>query len=112
MINKRAIFAGFILLAVFLIYGLSFAVVPRGIGGFILGGKVEAFYDKLNMETARPVRYREYLREVEIKKLPGFKNGTIWYNAVSTPHRIVRIKLKYEDSSKEFFDALLERLSK
>lgn len=103
---------GLTLLTVFLIHDNCFANAPIGIGGFVLGENIESYRDKLNMETARPIRYQEYLHEVEIKPVPGFKSGTVWYNAISTPNRIVRIKLKYEDSRKEFFDALLKRFEK
>ena len=112
MINARAKCIGLILSTIFLIQGICFAAAPREIGGLVLGENVDSFQDKLDMETARPIRYHGYLREVEIKDLPGFKSGTIWYNAISSPNRIVRIKLKYEDSSKDFFDALLKQFEK
>ena len=78
----------------------------------MLGENVADFQDKLDLESARPIRHLEYLHEVEIKYQPGFKTGTIWYNVISSPQRIVRIKLKYEDSSKAFFDTLLKRFEK
>lgn len=112
MVYSKAICFGLILSTVLLIQAICFAAAPREIGGFVLGESVETFQDRLKMETALPIRYSEYLREVQIKKLSGFKSGTIWYNAISTPNRIVRIKLKYEDSSKEFFAALLKQFEK
>jgi hypothetical protein len=61
------------------------------------------------MDTALPIRYREYLMEVEIKKTEGFKSGLIWYGTCIEPNRIIRIKLKYADSSKRFFEKLLKQ---
>ena len=60
------------------------------------------------METALPVRYYESFQEVEIKPVEGFKSGLIGYGTCQKPGLIVRIKLKYEDSSKSFFKKLLE----
>ena len=84
------------------------AATPREIGGFVVGGSIEEYKDRLKMETAIPIRYREYLREVTIKELEGFKSGDIWYGTGVSPGRIVRVRLKYEDSSKKFFDILLK----
>jgi hypothetical protein len=88
------------------------AGVPREIGGFIVGENIEKYKDRLKMETAIPIRSREYLREVPIKDLEGFKSGDIWYGTVTSPGRIVRVRLKYEDSSKMFFDILLKEFKK
>jgi len=112
MIRRIGTYGGLILSVIFLIRGVAFPSPGLEIGGLVLGENIEAFKDKLDMEAAQPIRYQEYLREVETKPQPGFKSGTVWYNAVSSPNRIVRIKLKYEDSSKAFFDALLKQFEK
>lgn len=84
--------------------------IPHGVAGFTLGQNVAKFQDRLQMETVLPLRYKEYLREVEIAALPGFKSGLIVYGTCGQPGRIVRIKLKYADASRAFFDALLKRV--
>jgi len=86
--------------------------VPRGVAGFTLGQPVAQFKDQLQMDTILPLRYQEYLREVEIGPLPGFKSGLIAYGTCAQPDRIVRIKLKYADSSRSFYDALLARVER
>jgi len=96
-------------LALFLFSGICLAQAPKQVGGFILGSNISEYQDKLNMETALPIRYRECLTEVEIKKREGFKTGLIAYGNCAVPGRIVRVKLKYADPSKKFYDALLER---
>ncbi len=90
----------------------SRAQAPHEAGGFVLGQNVSAYQDSLLMETSMPIRYSEYLREVEIKDLPGFKSGLIGYGDCASPGRIVWIKLKYRNQSKEFFEELLERFKK
>jgi hypothetical protein len=62
------------------------------------------------METALPIRYMENIEEVELKPIEGFKSGMIGYATCSAPGQIVRIKLKYQESSKKFYDKLLKRI--
>jgi len=94
---------------IFLCPGIAFAEPPTQVAGFVLGGNISDFKDRIMMETAMPIRYREYLMEAEIKKTEGFKSGLIWYGTCIEPNRIIRIKLKYADSSKSFYNKLLKK---
>ena len=93
----------------FLFSRVGLAQAPSQIAGFVLGGNFSEFKEKVQMETVLPIRYREYLMEVEIKRIEGFKSGLVWFGTCNEPNRIVRIKLKYADSSKKFYNKLLER---
>jgi hypothetical protein len=84
--------------------------IPRAIGPFALGQDMAELAPAVRMETALPLRYQEYLNEVEIQPLAGFKSGLIAYGMCAQPGRVVRLKLKYQDSTREFYDALLERV--
>jgi hypothetical protein len=64
------------------------------------------------METALPIRHLENIEEVEIKPLEGIKSGLIGYATCTESGRIVRIKLKYADGSKKFYEQLLKRTKK
>ena len=64
------------------------------------------------METALPIRHMECLREVEIHEMEGFRRGLISYGTCALPGQIVRIKLKYADSTKKFYDMLFKRFKK
>jgi hypothetical protein len=86
--------------------------VPLSIAGFTLGRPIEAVADRVLMETLLPVRYMENLHEVEIQPSEGFKSGLIAFGTCRPPQAIVRIKLKYEDGSLEFFEELLRRFKK
>jgi len=86
--------------------------VPHAVAGFALGENIASIRDRLLMDTVLPVRYQEYLQEVEIAPLPGFKSGLITYGDCARPGRIVRIKLKYADASRDFYDALLARVER
>lgn len=88
------------------------AEIPREVAGFAIGQDVATVSEGLQMETLLPLRYREYLQEVEIKPLTGFKSGLIIYGNCAKPGRIVRIKLKYDDPSRPFYDALLAQVER
>lgn len=85
------------------------AEVPHGLAGFTLGDKMSAQMDDIEHETVLPVRYLESLKEIEIKDIRGYKTGLVYYTTCTTPSRIVKIKFKYADDSKPFYDALLKR---
>jgi len=92
--------------------GIARAEAPHRVGGFALGQNIEEYKDQVIMDTALPVRYSENLEEVEIKFTQGFKSGLITYGTCAKPGQIVKIKLKYADSSKEFYQNLLKRYKK
>lgn len=83
--------------------------VPHEAGGFTLGEPIDRYQDRVRLDTSLPIRYMEYIREVEIEPNPAFKTGLIGYGDCDVPGRIVWIKLKYADSSMAFFEKLLSR---
>lgn len=83
--------------------------IPHGIAGIRLDRSVEEFQDLLDMESDLAVRFQEYLAEVELKPTAGIKTGVVAYGTCAHPGRILRIKIKYADSSKRFFDHLLDQ---
>jgi hypothetical protein len=88
------------------------AEAPRTIAGVTLGQPIRNFADLVIMETALPVRYAEDLYQVEIRPIEGFKSGLIGYGTCLKDHPVVRIKLKYADDSRAFFDELMVRFKK
>jgi hypothetical protein len=92
--------------------GNAGAQAPVEIAGFALGKNIADYQERLRMETLLPIRYAEFLKEVEILNIPGYKSGLITYGDCAVPGRILRIKLKYEDSSRQFYNELLERYRK
>jgi hypothetical protein len=87
------------------------AQVPYEVGGFRLGGDIGAVTDRVKMETAIPIRYQVYLSEVEIEDSQAFKSGLITFGTCAAAGRIVRIKLKYADSSERFFNRIVDRIT-
>jgi hypothetical protein len=92
--------------------GVIRAEAPHQVGGFVLGQNIETYKDRVIMDTALPVRYSENMEELEIKFTQGFKSGLITFGTCAQPGHIVKIKLKYADSSKEFYKNLLKRFKK
>ena len=91
---------------------LATGQTPGQVGGFVLGKDIAEYAGVVNMPTALPIRYSEYIREVEIKDLAGFKSGLIGYGNCAEPGKILRIKLKYANPSKKFYEKLLKRFKK
>jgi hypothetical protein len=86
------------------------AAAPHEVGGFVLNRNIADFKDYVIMETALPIRYMENIEEVEVKSIAGIKSGLIAYATCIEPGHIVRIKLKYADSSKKFYEDLVEKI--
>ncbi|MFQ6078221.1 MAG: hypothetical protein ACE5NJ_03685 [Thermodesulfobacteriota bacterium] len=95
-------------MAFFLFPGISLAQAPHQVAGFTLGRDIANYAEMVKMDSALPIRHMEYLKEVEINDVEGFKSGLIWYGTCAKPGQIVRIKLKYADSTKRFYKKLLK----
>jgi hypothetical protein len=85
---------------------------PHQVAVFKLNRNIADYKDYVIMETALPIRHMENIEEVEIKPIKGFKSGLIAYATCVAPGHIVRIKLKYKDSSKTFYEQLFKRIKK
>ncbi len=105
---KKYIFFGLVLMS---LGGANIvqADVPHELAGFVLGGRMNDFKGQAQMSTVLSVRYLESLKEVEAREIKGFKTGLVTYGTCIEPSRIVRLKFKYADDSKRFFDELLKR---
>lgn len=94
-----------------LVFSLSFVSlasskeldVPNEIGGFALGSEVSDYPD---------VEFSNYLKEVVVTDWHGFRKGIISYGVCDKPGTIVKIRMKYDDNSKEFFDKLFKMYKK
>ena len=107
--NKKLILLTILAFTSIAIPGLA-GEAPHKIGVFVLGENISKIQDYVIMETALPIRHVENMEEVEIKPLKGIKSGLIGYVTCTEPGKIVRIKLKYADASKKFYEQLLKRI--
>lgn len=84
---------------------------PHQVGGFVLGDDIKNYGEKVDLSSALPIRYADYLKEVAIRDIPGFRAGLVYYGACDAPDKIVRIRLKYADSSQKFYKEVLEKIT-
>ena len=73
---------------------------PTEIGGFKLGEFITNYPQ---------IEYSEYPKEVVVNDWHGFRKGIISYGTCAYPGRIVKIRMKYQNSSKNFYDELLKK---
>lgn len=76
---------------------------PLEINGFRLGASIDE-YDFIN--------FHNYLKEVVVNDIGGYRRGTLSYGTCERPGEIVHIKLKYKDHSYKFYQQLLKRYKK
>ncbi|MGD9097555.1 MAG: hypothetical protein PVF97_05680, partial [Desulfobacterales bacterium] len=69
------------------------ASIPRAVGPFALMQDMAELTAAVRVGSELPLRYQEYLNEVEIQPLAGFKSGLIAYGLCAQPGKVVRIKM-------------------
>lgn len=86
-------------------------VFPTSLGGIVLGQDISTIRDICRMHTEIPLSLERHLLEVQLVPghAPGIRGGSVAYANCREVGRIVRVKLKFEDGSRQFFDNLLQR---
>lgn len=82
---------------------------PHELAGFVVGDVMTNYRNRVLEDTVLPTRFFESLKEVETVSLYGYKTGLVIYGTCLQPPRIIRLKFKYADPSKAFYDRLLDR---
>jgi hypothetical protein len=108
--DKKLLFP--LLIGICFVTGTCLAEAPGHVAGFKLGADISDYKDRVDMTTAMPIRYAESITEVEIIKSDLLASGLIAYGTCAAPGKVVRIKLKYADSGRDFYDNLLARVEK
>lgn len=85
---------------------------PYQIAGFRLGADIQDFKEKLQEGSALPIRHMESVKEMEIVPTRLYKSGLVAYSGCDAPGKVIRIKLKYAEASREFYEQLLERFKR
>lgn len=91
---------------------VSKAGAPKSIVGITLGSNINENVERIEMHTAMPIWRSEYLSRASLKPVKGFESGYIVYGNCKVPGRIIRIKLNYENDTREFFEKLFSTLTK
>lgn len=76
------------------------AEAPKEIAGF----RLDTYIDEYEL-----LRYDNFLKEVVVENIGDFRKGVIQYGVCDQPGKIVKIKLKYADTSQSFYRELIRR---
>ena len=100
-----------LLLWLFLATSVQAEVFPTSLGGIVLGDDISSIRDICRPHTDIPLAQERHLMEVQLvpHHAPGIRGGTVAYASCAEAGRIVRIKLKFDNDSREFFENLLRR---
>jgi hypothetical protein len=100
-----------LLLWLFMASSVQAEVFPTSLGGIVLGEDISSVHGKCEMHTKIPLSQERHLVEIQLRPYyaPGIKSGAVAYANCDQVGKIVRIKLKFENDTREFFDDLLER---
>jgi hypothetical protein len=90
----------------------GFAQTPKELAGFVLGSDIEQYHNSLQLDSALPIRDMRFLTEIQVKQVQGYRKGYLVYGTCEHPGRVVRVKLKYADESKSFYERLLAAFKK
>lgn len=87
------------------------AEMPMSLAGITLGSDISAIGEFCDSESDIPLADERHLSEMLLRPgfVPGVKNGSVAYANCSQKGRIVRIKLKFDDSSRAFYNDLRRR---
>ena len=119
--NKESIVKKILPVSSFLLFILIFNIAqakitqakfPVHLGGFTLGDDIHNYENLVDMETFRQIPFNRYLKEGEIIPRHEFKSGLITYGLCDLPNKIVKIKLKFANSSKKNYKKLLKLYKK
>ena len=81
----------------------AFGAVPHSVAGIELGTNVSEYPD---------FEVSNYLKETVVMDWHGFDKGVISYGICHSPGKIVKLQMKYHDSSKDFFNTLMEKFKR
>jgi len=100
-----------LLLWLFMASSVQAQIFPTSLGGITLGEDISSIEKICRMHTQIPLSQERHLMEVQLipDHAPGIKSGTVAYANCDQVGRIVRIKLKFDNETREFFDDLLRR---
>ncbi len=104
-----------LLLAMFMVLAAIPALAagaPMEIAGVKLGENIKQFQSKVEPGMSETEITRPYATTVAMAAVPGYRSGYVTYGNCAEPGRIMRIKMNYEDDSREFYEQILAELKK
>lgn len=85
---------------------------PESIAGITIGNNVSSIRSLLDMDSAAAPWQEEYIKRIKIRDMEGYNGGYVVTGNCNRMDIILRMKLKYADSSLDFFNKLYSKLEK
>lgn len=87
---------------------------PLTVGGITLGEDIKKYTSCCEMQLAHPMPDAPFLTEVHLTPdyIPGVRGGSLTYANCAEKGKLVRVKLKFHDRSKDLFEKLLDKYTK
>lgn len=100
-----------ILLCVLIPFSAQAQDIPLCLAGITLGADISTVHGKYDMSSDITLARERHVNEVKLwpQFVPGIRSGTVAYTNCEQKGRIVRIKLRFDDPSRSFFNDLLRR---
>lgn len=90
------------------------ATMPMTLAGITLGANISTVTHCCQLSTDMQLSDERQLNEIDLQPqfVPGVRSATVAYANCAEKGKIVRIKLKFDDSSREFFNDLFAMYEK
>lgn len=85
---------------------------PESVAGFTIGKNISSVRSLLQMDSQASPWQEEYLKRIAIRELEGYRGGYLVIGNCKRKDIILRMKLKYDDSSMDFFNQLYSKIEK
>lgn len=88
--------------------------IPMSLAGINLGADIATVHHRCKLSTDIPLADERHLNEIQLKPqfVPGVKSGSVAYANCGKKGQIVRIKIKFDNPYRPFFNDLLNRYQK
>ncbi|MFW5497809.1 MULTISPECIES: hypothetical protein [unclassified Maridesulfovibrio] len=85
---------------------------PESVAGITIGNDVSTIRSLLEENSATCPWQEEYIKRIGLKDMEGYKGGYVVVGNCKRKDIILRMKLKYQDDSMEFFNKLYGKIEK
>ncbi|WP_319780600.1 hypothetical protein [Maridesulfovibrio sp.] len=85
---------------------------PESVAGITIGNNVSTVRSLLEMKSKTSPWQEEYITRIGLKDIEGYKGGYVVVGNCKRKDIILRMKLKYQDESMEFFNKLYSKIEK
>ncbi|WP_320009250.1 hypothetical protein [Maridesulfovibrio sp.] len=85
---------------------------PESVAGITIGNNISTIKSIVEMNSATSPWQEEFIKRVALKDIEGYKGGYVVIGDCKRKDIILRMKLKYQDSSMEFFNKIYAKIEK